>query len=305
MALKIEVLDLKMMSPTLLEHYSKLQLPFMKSLPHPINLFDPKNRLHYFIGATMDEVPVGLMIMNFSHQIKSADVNSLFIAEGYRRQKIASQMIQFAVEQLKVVDFKYIFITYPDRRTETPILESFFKKTGFLGKKRVFAEFIFDYSEFQPNWFTRKYTWPGEFQLFSWTELTYYEALVIKERYLQRHAFPTAVYPFQNEPSFEPLNSLGLRYKGQLIGWVITERISPNIINYDNLFIEHEFQAKGYSIQLLVDALKIHCEHKIKWGMFKVNIIQASGRWLKFIRRRLAPHADYIYEYMQTCLQIK
>jgi GNAT superfamily N-acetyltransferase len=304
MALKIEVLDLKTMTPALVESYSKLQRPFMTSIPRPLDLFDPRNRLLYPIGATLDGIPVGFMIMSFSPLIKAADLKSLFIAEPYRRQKIASRMVQFAAEQLKSVNFKYILATYADRWPETSMVELFLQKNGFHRKDRVFAEFMFDYSQFRPNWFIREYAWPKKFQVFPWTELTYYEAEKIRERF-KHQAFPHAVYPFQEDPSFEPLNSLGLRYEGQLIGWMITERISPEMISYGNLFIEYEFQSKGYSIQLLVDSINIHCRHKIKWGMFKVNIIQASGRWLKFIRRRLAPHADFIYEYYQTCLEIK
>jgi GNAT superfamily N-acetyltransferase len=303
MSLKIEILDLKTMSPALLESYSKLQIHFMQSIPRPLDLFDPKNRQLYFIGASVSDRPAGLMIMSFSQILKAADIKSLFIDESYRRQKIAGRMIQFAAEQLRSLNFKYIFATYPDHRDDTPIMESFFQKNGFSGKTMVFAEFMFEYSEFQPDWYRREYRWPPKFTAFPWTELTYYEAVKIRERYSQG-AFPSAVYPFQEDPSFEPLNSFGLRHEGQLVGWLVTERISPDIISYGNLFIDHEFQSKGHSIHLLVDSLKIHYRNKIKWGMFKVNIIQASGRWLKFIRRRLAPHADFIYEYYQTTLKI-
>jgi hypothetical protein len=139
--------------------------------------------------------------------------------------------------------------------------------------------------------------------VFPWTELTYYEAVQLNER-CRRGEIPAEVNPFYGSSAFEPLNSLGLRYEGRVVGWMVTERVSPTIINYRNLYIDYEFQKKGYAIQLLVDALNIHCRHQIKWGMFKLNVLQATSHWLKFIRRRLSPHAEYIFEYNQASHQI-
>lgn len=300
-SMEIQVLDFQTMPHSLLESYAKLQRPVMVSEPKPIDLFNPINRSLYAIGAAQNGIPVGLMLMSIAPSVKAVEVKSIYVAEPYRRNKIGSRMVKFAAEQLKSVDYKLILAIYPDRREDTPMIEAFLQSCGFMGRQMAYAEFIFEYSGFKPDWFKREYAWPGGLNVFPWTELTYYEFLKINERY-SAGEFPQAVYPFQGDGSFEPMNSLGLRHEERLIGWMITERISEKIINYGNLYIDYEYQHKGYSIQLLVDALNIHYRRQIKWGMFKVNVLQASGKWLLFIRRRLAPHADQIREYYQTRL---
>jgi GNAT superfamily N-acetyltransferase len=298
----IEVLELRKTPPALLDSLSHLIFPTVKTNPHPINLYDPNNYSLYPIAAFVDHRPVGLLLMKLSPKMKAAEICSLQVVEQYRGQTIGTQLIKFAVEQLKSVGLKFILITYPDRRPETSVIENFLKKNNFKGKALVLAEFMFDYSGFKPDWYLRKYQWPSLFEIFPWGELSYFEAMKIRHRYAQQ-ALPSSVYPFQSDGFFEPLNSLGLRYKGELIGWVITERLSSDTINYGNLFIDYDFQKKGYAIHLLIDSLNIHYNNQIKWGIFKINILQASAQWLKFIRCRLAPHADFIYEYYQSFIE--
>ena len=64
---EIEILEFKKISPSLLEAYSKLQLPYTKSSPQPLDLFDPKNRTLYAIGASIEKTPVGLLTSALLH----------------------------------------------------------------------------------------------------------------------------------------------------------------------------------------------------------------------------------------------
>lgn len=297
--LDIKVQLLYKLSPSQLDAFAKLQKPMFHSSPQPRDISDPINRNLYAIGATIDDKPVGLILSVLSQQEKAAEIVSFYVDEAYRKQDIASYLIEYMAQQLKSLDFRAIAIAYPDRTPETPAIENFLHKNGFSGKKMVLAEFMFDYSHFAPPWFIKKYVWPKEFQVFPWTELTLEEINLINTKFTNRY-IPNVVYPFLGDSSFDPLNSLGLRHRGEVIGWVLTKRVQPEILCYENLYIDQEYQHKGYSIQLLVDSIRIHVENEVKWGLFKVNINEASARWLKFIRQRLAPYADHIYEYYQA-----
>jgi GNAT superfamily N-acetyltransferase len=296
----IDVLLLYKTAPHLLEAYAKLQSPFLKTNPKGIDLEDPKNHTLFAVGATNEGgEPVGLILARMLPSIKVGEIQSVFVAEPFRRQNIGSRMLSFAAEQLASLNFMALLAMYPDRVAETPLIEEFFKKNGFKDKQLAFAEFVFEYSRFTPDWFLQDPKWPEEFQVFPWTELSYAEALEIKMKHEQQ-TVPDDVYPFAYDCPFDSLNSLGLRYKGQIIGWMITQRTAPDAICYAQLFIDFEFQMKGYAVSLLVEALKIHYKHQVKWGLFKVNIMKSSSQWLKFVRYRLAPSADFIYEYYQT-----
>ena len=212
-------------------------------------------------------------------------------------------MLSFAVEQLASLHFRVLSVIYPDRVPETPVIEEFLKKNGFTGKQLAWAEFLFDYSRFVPEWFFQDFKWPEGFQVFPWNELSYGEALQIKMKHANQ-TVPGDVYPFAMDSPFDSLNSLGLRYNGEIIGWMITQRLDPDTVCYAQLFIDFEFQKKGYALFLLVEALRIHYKHQVKWGLFKVNVMQSSSQWLKFIRFRLAPSADFIYEHYQASLPL-
>jgi hypothetical protein len=40
----------------------------------------------------------------------------------------------------------------------------------------------------------------------------------------------------------EPVNSLGLRFDGQIVEWIITHRIAPGTTRYTALFVHKELQ---------------------------------------------------------------
>ncbi|NET42698.1 hypothetical protein [Okeania sp. SIO2B3] len=46
--------------------------------------------------------------------------------------------------------------------------------------------------------------------------------------------YPTSLSPFGNTPA-EPLNSLGLRYETQLVGWMVTHRVATDAIRYSTM----------------------------------------------------------------------
>ena len=64
--------------------------------------------------------------------------------------------------------------------------------------------------------------------------------------------------PFTQEDKIEPLNSLGLRYKDKVIGWMINHRIAPDTIRYTQMYVHPDYQPLSRSILFLAKAIEIH-----------------------------------------------
>jgi GNAT superfamily N-acetyltransferase len=301
---KFELLTLNELKPLLLDTYEKLQAPIFKTLSHPLDLSNPAYDSLFAIGASLDGVPVGLLLALLSREARGGEIISLFVDEAHRRQKIATRMVEKTIHLLREAKLIRLTMTYPDRRPITPVIEQFLTSVGFKDKYLVMAEFQFDSFRFNPPWLSQQYSLPEGFEIFPWGELTYDECQQIKFGY-RHQSIPATVYPFAEDGDFDPLNSLGLRFQGKLIGWVVTKRLDPDTICYQSIFIEQELHKRGMIIQLLMESIRIHIKHKVKWGIFRVNVLQSSGRWLHFIRRRLAPYADFIDEYYQSWFPLK
>jgi GNAT superfamily N-acetyltransferase len=296
-----EILEVEQFTPSEIQAFESLQQPYLKSSPLPIDLLSPENRKLLAIRVTFGQEPVALLLARMFYASKIGEILSLCVAPKYRRQKVATQMIHLLKQKGEVDEIKQMGFVYPTNVPETPLLEQFLKNTGFSQKRFTLAEFQFDYAQFHPPWFEKNYAWPKDFEVFPWTELRYEDIPSIDKKYANK-VVPFDVYPFFHSASFEPLNSLGLRYKGEVIGWVINERTLPDTINYRNIYVDYDFQFRGVAIYLLVESVQIHTKNNIKWGIFQINMLSSSASWLHFVRRRLAPYANYIYEYSSQSL---
>ncbi|MEO0012915.1 MAG: hypothetical protein RLZZ535_1304 [Cyanobacteriota bacterium] len=95
--------------------------------------------------------------------------------------------------------------------------------------------------------------------------------------------------PELNEESYEPLNSMCLRYKNDIVGWLITHCINNNTIRYTCTFVQKELQAFGLMFPLCIEAVKRHAiefsNHKASWA---TPVSHES--MISFAQRNLAPY---------------
>lgn len=79
-------------------------------------------------------------------------------------------------------------------------------------------------------WLNKNYRFSPSFTFFPWQEITPEERLNLQKQQETSLWIPDELSPFKHEENLEPLNSLGLRYEGEVVGWVITHRLSPDTI---------------------------------------------------------------------------
>ena len=90
------------------------------------------------------------------------------------------------------------------------------------------------------------------YELFSWAELTPSERTDLLERRQQKE-FPTSLDPLQMEP-LQGWNSMGLRYNGRVVGWMITHHNNDKI-QYTSLYLDSQNQQKKLGVALLSAAV--------------------------------------------------
>jgi hypothetical protein len=204
-------------------------------------------------------------------------------------------LVQLKEVKNRLVLFKYIKENLNSSLIENACLQNFFKGPNLLKINCFFYR-----SEFNPDWLYKNLPLPTGFEIQLWASLNSRELERLKNHAEQRNV-PNAVWPFQaNHEKIETRNSLVLKYKGDVVGWMITHRINPDEIRYGALYIDQEFNQTGLWLNLLADALKIHCGTltDITYGSLEMNVEQIPTRWYKFVERRLFKHAHRIeHEY--------
>ena len=101
-------------------------------------------------------------------------------------------------------------------------------------------------------------------------------------------------HTFVEDTRLEPLNSLGLRYQGEVIGWTITHRIDSETIRYSVMFVEERFQRMGRGFSLLTQAVKRQIDSGIPYATAAVSNNNPS--MLHCVERYHKPYAMFISE---------
>ena len=97
---------------------------------------------------------------------------------------------------------------------------------------------------------------PKEAELFTWDELTEDEREWILARQREDRWYPEVLTPFQEEPRLEPTVSVGLRWRGEVAGWMICHRVAFDTLQYSAFFVREDLRDRGLGHALLRDAVR-------------------------------------------------
>lgn len=235
------------------------------------------------IGAFHEKEPVGLLLASFFPILRLAEIHSLKATDS----SSASQIMRTFEEELKVIQCSQMSFAYPAEDPQTPFLEVLLQSEHW-SEPRIFQMHCrFDAKAFLPEWIQREQA--QVFSVFNWSELTSAERHLLEVR-LKQGVIPAHVSPFKNENTIESINSLGLRYKDEVVGWMITHREKTDTIRYSALYIFPEYPSRE-AIALLCESIWRQKRSRVPWAILDVNLRQSPKSWVKFVEKRLIPQA--------------
>jgi GNAT superfamily N-acetyltransferase len=97
---------------------------------------------------------------------------------------------------------------------------------------------------------------PVEAEIFSWEQLTAAERGQILGRQEDDPWFPAVLTPFQEEPRLEPTISVGLRWQGEVTGWLICHRVAFDTLQYSAYFVRQDLRGRGLGQALLREGIR-------------------------------------------------
>lgn len=241
--------------------------------------------------------PIGLALATVFNALRTAEVHSLFIEPQHRHKGLGSQLFNFLENEILKCRCILASFVYLKGEEYTPFLEKILKKQNWAGPRFYAMHFRFNSDTFHPPWLREDYKLPPSFTEFSWADLTQPEQQKLAFQ-LEHRVFSYGVSPLIEDA--EMLNSLGLRYKGEVVGWMITKREKPDTIRYMALYIQKEFHGLGPAMKLLCDSILLQCKAGILYGVVEINIENSHPLWIKFAKRRLIPYAEKM-TYQRQC----
>ncbi len=97
---------------------------------------------------------------------------------------------------------------------------------------------------------------PAGAEIFTWEELTEGEREAVLSRQLEDPWYPEILAPFQEAPRLEPTISVGLRWRGEVAGWMICHRVAFDTLQYSAFFLREDLRGRGLGWALLREAVR-------------------------------------------------
>ena len=248
------------------------------------------------IGVELESNPIGLALAFYNPppEVNYGQILSLFVDHTHRNRGIGKALMARIETELQYRGCTEIEIKYLTS-SNSPALESIL--THQQWSKPEATALICNCSEDrmaktkQPQYaryFDRLIAnLPEGYTLFPWNTLTAQERQDIEQQ-VETDELVRRFNPFTDDEKLEPVNSLGLRYKNQVIGWVITHRIAPDTVRYTQMFVNPKFQTLSRGTLLVGKATQLQGENLPNTkATFRVEIDNTP--MVKFVHRRLKP----------------
>ncbi|MEG4631947.1 GNAT family N-acetyltransferase [Microcoleus sp. AR_TQ3_B6] len=256
------------------------------------------------LAASYLEQPVGLALAGIREDDSFAEVLSIFVEPAQRCAGIGTALLTRLEEELSQRGCTKAKLSYITGKSTTPALERLLQKCNWtyphprmlICKGQV--ETIIE-----APWMKRYSQIPSSYSIFPWLEITQEERQAIQQQQETQPWIPEDLIPFQYEKDLEPITSLGLRYQGQVVGWMINHRLSPDTIRYTCSFVRKDLQKMGRIISLYAEAAKLQLQAKISNVIWTVPVAHES--MVNFVKHRWAPYLASIGETKGTFKLLK
>lgn len=243
------------------------------------------------LEAALDGKKAGFAVVKLYESNKSGEIASLLVSEPYRRKGVGTALFRELQSLLKAQGTPLVAFEY---ESTGPFAQAIEKILAILEWPKPYLYMLrctFDIPTFNPPWLERHSKIPVGAKTFPWREVKPDEKKLIL-RQEDQGTFPAYLSPLRDVEHIDPINSLGMRYRKKLIGWMITHRLDADTLRYTSLYIDRDYLGSGLGIYLLIEALLRQKKSSVKKALFEVNLEHAESSWLHFIKRRLLPYAQ-------------
>lgn len=274
--------------------YQGLTFPFFES---QLRNLETQNSL-IAIGASVKEKPIGLVLAEIQDDRQGAKVLSIFVKPAYRRLGVGTALLKELENQLWQSGCQKVEMVYTNGKESTIALERLLNKLNWITPQPRMLICKSTTEKITSAPWLYKHTLPAELTIFPWIDLTPAQRLRIQQQQDRQPWYPKTLTPFNDERHLEPLNSLSLLYKDEVVGWTLNHRIAPNTIRYTSLFVREDLQKLGRAIALLAEAIKRQVNSDIFYGIWTVAV--DNRPMVNFVKRRLAPYLISLTETKET-----
>ncbi len=277
--------------------------PLLKLEPRPLHpeMGDTKLVKPLAIGAFLEDKPVGLVVVetpvegSSDPDARDPEMLSLFCHKEFRNHGVGRALVTQLEKVLAERGFARLHAVYMTGKPHTAAVESILRRRRWSppAARTVTVRFTPEEAAATP-WFGARFLEP-EYEIFPWKELTSEERAEIERSHKESPWISEGLEPWLHDRyGFDPASSLGLRYKGEVVGWVINHRLSANRLRFTCSFVRKPLGSRGRIFPVF--AASIARAREAGYGNCIFTAPVRFKSMVRFIERRCARWAGFVGE---------
>jgi GNAT superfamily N-acetyltransferase/predicted GNAT family acetyltransferase len=248
------------------------------------------------VGATLDGQPVGLALCEVGSDNRWPEVLSVFVRQDLRNQGIGTQLLGRLGDELARRGGTRLEAVYMTGKPGIEAMERVLAKCGWEAPvaRTISVRFSLQEASTTP-WFGRISLPNPPFEIFSWSELTENEREYLKSSDAAEKWIATGLEPWRHDAyGYEPISSVGLRYHGQVVGWVINHRVGDDVVRFTCSFMRADLSKRGRILPLYTESLSRLREAGVRMCSLVTPV--SYGPMVDFLKRRCAAWVSFVGE---------
>jgi GNAT superfamily N-acetyltransferase len=244
------------------------------------------------------ERPVGLALGELpTSRSGSGELLSIFVQPDARRRGLARALVAAMEAEAGRRGVAVLQAIYTTGKPEVASVERLFAERGWDAPiaRTVTVRFSPAQALATP-WFGRLSFPRDDYEIISWTDVRPEEREALRREQDAEHWIPSGLEPWRHDRlGFDPVSSVGLRYKGRLAGWVINHRISPDTVRFTCSWMRNDMRGLARILPLYTESLRrLLASGSCSTCMF-ITPVAYTGM-VEFVRRRCAKWGSFFGE---------
>ena len=221
---------------------------------------------------------------------------SVFVAPDHRGRGVATALVAAVEEALRARGAAAIEAVYMTGKPSISAVERIFEKRGWDAPTPRTVSVRFTMAEaLSTPWYGRMGLLPAGAEIFSWKDLTAAERAWLQESNARAPWIAASLQPWRHDRlGFDPISSVGLRYRGEVVGWVINHQIDARTVRFTCSFMRKDLSRRARIVPLYSEAIRRLSETGCEICTLVTPTVYPG--MLEFIRRHCAPYASFTGE---------
>lgn len=247
--------------------------------------------------ARAGERPIGLALAEVAvrRQDGSAELLSLFVEREHRQQGVATALLAAIEDDLRRRGEDAVEAVYMTGKPSIVAIERLFEKGGWERPTLRSVTVKFTIAEaLSTPWYGR-FPAPEGGEVFSWKDLTPAERQQIVDSNDRAPWIPVSLQPWRHDQvKFDEVSSVGLRYHGEVVGWVINHRVDERTVRFTCSFMRRDLARRARILTLYSEAVRRLSETGCQACTFITPTVYPE--MVQFIHKHMAPYASFTGE---------